>query len=168
MCRITRQHLFQSPLHFLAFGFGCGLSPKAPGTMGTLAAVPLVWIMSQFPNLIYTSVTLFCVLAGSAICNAASRTLNEHSGRNHYVHDHPAIVWDEIVGMMLTMIFIPVTWLTLLIGFLLFRFFDILKPWPIRYFDQRVHGGIGIMLDDIIAAIFANIILRVLLPYLPL
>ncbi|WP_424946626.1 phosphatidylglycerophosphatase A family protein [Candidatus Spongiihabitans sp.] len=160
MRRITRQDLFQSPLHFLAFGFGSGLLPKAPGTMGTLAAVPLVWMMALFSNFTYASVVLFCVLAGPAICNAASRTLPQY--------DHPAIVWDEIVGMMLTMIFIPVTGLTLAIGFLLFRFFDIVKPWPIRYFDRQVHGGIGIMLDDIIAAICANIALRILLPHLPL
>lgn len=162
-CKITRQDLFQSPLHFLAFGFGAGLSPKAPGTMGTLAAVPLVWIMAQCPDLIYASVTLFCVLAGVTICNAASRTL---ALRDPDGHDHPAIVWDEIVGLMLTMIFIPFTWLTLIIGLLLFRFFDILKPWPISYFDRHVHGGIGIMLDDIIAAICAHVVLRILLPYL--
>ncbi len=127
--------------------------------MGALAAVPLVWAMAQLPNPIYPSVTLLCVLAGPAICSAASARLN--------THDHPGIVWDEIVGMMITMIFIPFTWPALAIGFLLFRFFDILKPWPIGFFDRYVHGGIGIMLDDIVAAIFANILLRLLLPYLP-
>lgn len=180
MSRVTRQTLFQSPLHFLAFGFGAGLSPKAPGTMGSLVAVPLVWAMAQFSALIYAVVALFCVLAGPVICNAASRTLASIDHRVHESgepasgepafgkHDHPAIVWDEIVGMMLTMLFIPFTWLTVTIGFLLFRFFDILKPLPIGYVDRHVHGGIGIMLDDVIAAIFANIILRILLPYLPL
>lgn len=164
MCKITRQQLFQSPLHFLAFGFGSGLSAKAPGTIGTLVAVPLVWAMAQLPNPFYLTITLLCVLAGPAICNAAAKTL---ALDNHSLPDHPAIVWDEIVGMMLAMMFIPLTWLTLLSGFLLFRFFDILKPWPIRYFDRHVHGGIGIMLDDIIAAIVTNIILRILLPYVP-
>ena len=114
--------------------------------------------MAQFPDLVYATVTLCCILAGTIICNAATKTLE--------VHDHPGIVWDEIAGMMLTLIFIPFSWAALIIGFLLFRFFDILKPWPIRYLDQHIHGGIGIMLDDIVAAVFANILLRILLPYL--
>jgi len=99
-------------------------------------------------------------VAGISICGVASRSLESH--------DHPGIVWDEIAGMMLTMLFIPFSWITLGAGFLLFRVFDILKPWPIRYVDRKVSGGLGIMLDDIIAAVFANILLRLLLPFLPL
>jgi phosphatidylglycerophosphatase A len=141
----------------MAFGFGTGLSPKAPGTMGTLAAVPLVLAMAQLSSFGYALVTLICILVGIVFCNSASKALN--------IHDHPGIVWDEIAGFMLTMIYIPITWQTLLVGFVLFRLFDIFKPWPIRYFDRHVHGGLGIMLDDLVAAIFSNLILRILLPY---
>ena len=100
-------------------------------------------------------ITLAVIVAGIPICNAAANTLA--------VHDHPGIVWDEIAGMMLVMIFVPISLTTLALGFLLFRVFDILKPWPIRAVDRRVGGGLGIMLDDLIAAIFAGVILYVLM-----
>lgn len=159
---ITRQDLFQSPLSFMAFGFGSGLLPKAPGTAGTLAAIPLVWALAQSTVLVYATVTLICILVGPAICAAGSKTL---AARGYPCHDHPGIVWDEIAGMMLTLVFIPFSGTTLIAGFILFRLFDIVKPWPIGYLDRRVQGGLGIMLDDIIAALLANIILRILLQY---
>ncbi len=114
---------------------------------------------------VYALATLVCVGGGVAICGVVAKTL---VGQDSTAQDHPAIVWDEIAGMMLTLLFIPVHGLTLVAGFILFRLFDICKPWPISYLDRRLHGGLGIMLDDIIAALFANIILRTLLPYLPL
>ena len=122
-------------------------------------ALPVVWVFAQLPEFIYASVTLVCIIGGISICGVASRSLG--------THDHPGIVWDEIAGMLLTMIFIPFSWINLGLGFVLFRIFDILKPWPIRHVDRRVGGGLGIMLDDILAAVFANILLRLLLPVLP-
>jgi phosphatidylglycerophosphatase A len=118
-----------------------------------------VWALAQLPVFVYASATLVCIVAGIVICGAASKSLDSH--------DHPGIVWDEIAGMMLTMLFIPFSWLSLGLGFLLFRVFDILKPWPIRLIDRKVGGGLGIMLDDILAAVFANILLRILLQVLP-
>lgn len=131
----------------------------APGTMGTLAAIPMVFLLSLFHDSFYAAFTLGCLIIGTYICNVATRNLD--------IHDHSGIVWDEIVGLMITMVFIPFSWPALIAGFLLFRLFDILKPWPIRYIDRRVHGGLGIMIDDVVAAIFANILLRFILPYLP-
>lgn len=137
--------------HFLALGFGSGLSPRAPGTMGTLVAIPIVWLLSQFGLVWYTGLLLAGTILGIYICGKTAQDVGEH--------DHGAIVWDEIIGYMLTMLFVPVTWLTLLLGFLLFRFFDILKPWPICWFDKHVQGGLGIMLDDILAGIAAATVL---------
>ncbi len=160
--RVTHQDLLRSPRHFLAFGLGAGLSPKAPGTAGTLVAIPFILAFAQSTAL-YATITLICVVAGITICGTAAKTLTSSS----QPPDHPAIVWDEITGMLLTMAFIPIYATTLVVGFILFRVFDICKPWPIGYLDRHVSGGFGIMLDDIVAAIFANIILRILLPYLP-
>lgn len=160
--------MFRSVRHFLAFGFGAGLLPKAPGTAGTLVAIPFIWAFAQSTVLVYAMLTLVCVVAGITICGTVAKTLaSPDSEQGHPEQDHPAIVWDEITGMMLTMVFIPVHATTLAVGFILFRLFDIWKPWPISYLDRQLHGGLGIMLDDIVAAIFANIILRILLPYLP-
>jgi phosphatidylglycerophosphatase A len=142
----------------LAFGFGSGLSTLAPGTCGTLVALPLIFLISHLPDAGYAAIVLACLLIGVPICGAAAQQLK--------THDHPGIVWDEIVGMMLTLAFIPFSWTAMAVGFLLFRLFDILKPWPIRVVDQRLGGGLGIMLDDVIAAIIANIVLRLILPWL--
>lgn len=133
-----------------------------------MVAIPFIWAFAH-STMIYAMLTLICVVAGVTICGTVEKTLaSQHPERGHSEQDHPAIVWDEIAGMMLTMVFIPVHAVTLAVGFILFRLFDIWKPWPISYLDRRVHGGLGIMLDDIVAAIFANVILRILLPYLPL
>ncbi len=129
--------------------------------------MPLIWLFAQFGTLFYVSLTLVCTVAGVAICGRVAKTLTSPCSEQGRPQDHPAIVWDEIAGMMLTMLFIPVHGMTLVMGFILFRLFDICKPWPIGYFDRQVHGGLGIMLDDIVAALCANIILRILLPYLP-
>lgn len=136
-----------NPVHFLALGFGSGLAPKAPGTFGTLAAVPLFLLMAPLSNPIYLLLLIVMSIAGIYICDKAA----EDAG----VPDHGAIVWDEFVGLLITMFLMPVTWQTLLVGFVLFRFFDILKPWPISYIDKNCHGGFGIMLDDIVAGIAA-------------
>ncbi|MDF2178023.1 phosphatidylglycerophosphatase A [Aliiglaciecola sp. CAU 1673] len=146
-----------NPWHFLALGFGSGLSPKAPGTFGTLAALPLVWLALQPGPWFYLGFTLLACVIGVYICGRAAQDMG--------VHDHGAIVWDEVAGMLLTMLWVPLSWSTLLAGFILFRLFDILKPWPISYCDKQVHGGLGIMLDDILAGIAACISLHALLQF---
>ncbi len=143
------------PAHFLALGFGSGLSPVAPGTMGTLVTLPLVWLLAFSGQTGYLLVTLLACVAGVWICGRTARDMG--------VHDHGAIVWDEVAGMLLTMIAVPVNWLTLLVGFLLFRMLDIFKPWPISYLDKHVHGGAGIMADDILAGVVACGLLHLLI-----
>ncbi|MGJ8680866.1 phosphatidylglycerophosphatase A family protein [Paraglaciecola sp.] len=137
-----------NPVHFLALGFGSGLAPKAPGTFGTIAALPLVVLLSYFSNFsVYLFVTLLVCILGIWICDKTAKDMQ--------VHDDSSIVWDEFAGMLITMLAVPLTWQTLVAGFVLFRLFDILKPWPISYLDKYVHGGFGIMIDDILAGIFA-------------
>jgi phosphatidylglycerophosphatase A len=146
--------VFRDPVHILAFGFGAGLSPKAPGTAGTLLAIPLIMFIHSFGwNVHAIAVMLICV-SGVYICGASARKLG--------VHDHSGIVWDEIAGYAITMLAVPLTWYWLIAGFVLFRFFDIVKPWPIREADHSLRGGLGIMLDDIIAGVFAGVILYAL------
>ncbi|WP_133182098.1 phosphatidylglycerophosphatase A family protein [Shewanella decolorationis] len=144
----------KNPIHFLALGFGSGLAAKAPGTFGTLAAVPLYLLLAQLPLSWYLAVTLVCVLAGIYICDKAAKDMG--------VHDHGAIVWDEVAGLLITMIAAPAGVLWLIAGFVLFRLFDIIKPWPIRWLDAKVEGGFGIMIDDVLAGIFALVCLQVI------
>lgn len=144
---ITTQRVLTQPVHFLAFGLGSGLAPKAPGTFGTLAAVPLFLLLSLLPFDLYIGFVIAASVLGIAICGYAADDLK--------VHDHPGIVWDEFVGFWITMIAVPVSFGTICLGFLLFRLFDILKPWPIKWADQQVGGGLGIMLDDILAGLMA-------------
>lgn len=147
--------IIKNPIHFLAFGFGSGLSPKAPGTFGTLAAVPIYLALIYSGNsFFYLFVLVLLSLLGFWLCGKTAKDLG--------VHDHPGIVWDEIVGFLITMYQAPLGWVWILIGFALFRVFDILKPWPIRWLDQKVEGGMGIMLDDILAGIFAWIVLQII------
>ncbi len=146
-----------NPIHFLALGFGSGLAAKAPGTFGTLAAIPLYLLMMGLPLTWYLGLTLLSVIAGIYICDKASKDMG--------VHDHGAIVWDEVAGLLITLIAAPAGWLWLLVGFVLFRIFDILKPWPIKWLDAKVHGGFGIMIDDVLAGIFALISLQTLAYY---
>lgn len=144
--------VLRSPTHFLAFGFGSGLSPIAPGTFGTLVAVPLFLVMQPLPLPWYLLITLAVVVFGIWLCGASAKKLG--------IHDAPGIVWDEIAGYLITMIAAPQGWTWIILGFILFRIFDIWKPWPIRLADNQVGGGWGIMLDDVIAGIFAAIILQ--------
>jgi len=144
-----------NPVHILAFGFGSGLMPKAPGTFGTLAAiVPWFWL-NQLSLITYIIVLSAAILIGIYLCDKTSSDLG--------VHDHSGIVWDEFCGLWLTMIAVPATAQWVIVGFLLFRFFDILKPWPINWLDKQVHGGLGIMLDDLLAGVYAWLILQLLL-----
>lgn len=146
--------VFKNPINFLAFGFGSGLLPKAPGTWGTLVALPIYYVMQNLSTLNFVALTLVLTLIGIYICDYCSKKLK--------VHDHPGIVWDEICGYLITMIAAPAGWLWMLIGFVLFRIFDILKPWPIKWLDKKVKGGFGIMIDDVLAGIFALALLQLI------
>jgi phosphatidylglycerophosphatase A len=150
---------WRNPVHWLAFGFGSGAVPVAPGTAGTLAAVPIYLLLAALDPWLYLLLTLALLLLGVWLCGVTARHLG--------VHDHGGIVWDEMVGFLLTMSALPPRWDTLLLGFVLFRLFDIAKPWPIRWADRRVPGGLGIMLDDVLAAAYAAFALHLLLPVLP-
>lgn len=147
--KLTPKQIVSDPVLFLAFGFGSGLAKKAPGTFGTLAAVPLYLVLVQAQSLfVYSVVTLLVIFTGVWICGQAAEKLGEH--------DFGGIVWDEIAGLLVTMWLVPFTWQAVALGFILFRLFDIVKPWPIRWIDRQVHGGLGIMLDDVLAGVFAG------------
>ncbi|MEM9256476.1 MAG: phosphatidylglycerophosphatase A [Pseudomonadota bacterium] len=144
--------VFRSPAQFLAFGFGSGLSPRAPGTVGTLLAALVYLPIVQLGLPAYTLFTLFAAVFGVWVCGVASQQLR--------VHDHPGIVWDEFVGFWITMWALPNTWPWVVSGFLLFRIFDIFKPWPISLLDKTVPGGLGIVIDDILAGVLACAVLH--------
>ena len=146
--------IWRKPVHFLAFGFGSGAMPFAPGTLGTLVAVPIYLLMGTLDLYLYLLITLLLGIVGIYLCQVSARDLG--------VHDHSVIVWDEIVGYLITMIAAPPGWTMIILGFVLFRFFDIIKPWPIGWVDRRVQGGLGIMLDDVLAGIFAAFVLQIL------
>jgi len=152
--QLSARQILTDPQLFLAFGFGSGLAKKAPGTFGTLAAIPLYLLMVQTSLVVYSLLTVIITVTGIWICGGAANKLGEH--------DFGGIVWDEIAGLLITLWVVPFNWQNLLAGFILFRFFDIVKPWPIRWIDQKIHGGLGIMLDDVLAAFFAGSILWVL------
>lgn len=141
--------LFAHPAHLIAFGFGAGLAPRAPGTVGTLLGLPLFWaivsVAPDRPNQIILLIAAF--LLGIWACARAGRALG--------VPDHGGIVWDEIVAFALVLVFTPPAWAWVAIAFALFRLFDILKPWPIRLADRRLKNGFGVMFDDMLAALYA-------------
>lgn len=143
------------PVHFLAFGFGSGLAPVAPGTFGTLMAVLLYLLMMQLSLTLYLLIVVAVCIAGVWLCDKSSKLLG--------VHDHGGIVWDEFAGFFITMIAAPKGWLWIVIGFALFRLFDIWKPWPISLLDENIEGGLGIMVDDIVAGIYALICMQIIL-----
>ena len=141
---IDLSRTWTDPIHFITCGFGLGLLPM-PGTFGTLLGALLAWGLHHLSWTAYASITAILCVAGVYLCQRVNRDLN--------TDDHPAAVWDEIATFPIVMLGIPFTWTNLLIGFVLFRFFDIVKPGPIGWIDQHVHGGIGVMLDDVAAAV---------------
>ncbi|MGX2040140.1 phosphatidylglycerophosphatase A family protein [Methylocaldum sp. MU1018] len=143
--------IFRDPSCFLAFGFGAGLAPIAPGTFGTLAAIPIYCLAASLSAPLYALTVIIMLIAGVYICDRCEQRLD--------VQDHPGIVWDEIVGFLIAMMFVPASWEWIVMGFLAFRLFDIWKPWPIALLDSTVHGGLGVMLDDALAGIYAAICL---------
>ena len=151
----TIKTVLTNPIHFLAFGFGAGLSPKAPGTMGTLVAIPIFILFSYLTLTNYFILLIILVIISFYIAGKSAQLLG--------VHDHGGIVIDEICGYLVTMIFAPTTWQAIILGFVLFRVFDIVKPWPIKLLDQRVPGGVGIVIDDLMAGIYALLSLQLIL-----
>ncbi|STX29537.1 phosphatidylglycerophosphatase A [Legionella beliardensis] len=144
--------VWQDPVYFIAFGFGSGLLPIAPGTWGTIAAFPLYFLLSTYSLPIYLFVTALFFLLGVYVSGKVVNDLG--------IHDYSGIVWDEVVGYLLTMAGAPLGFFWMIMGFLLFRLFDIWKPFPISLIDKHVHGGLGVMLDDLLAAVPACLLLR--------
>jgi phosphatidylglycerophosphatase A len=149
--------ILRDPVHWLAFGFGSGCSPWAPGTFGTIVAIPVFVLLHDTPLWAYLCITLGMFIVGIWICGRTTEKLGEH--------DHGGIVWDEIVGYLVTMTAAPDGWSWILTGFVLFRLFDILKPWPVRLADRRLTGGFGIMFDDVLAGGLAFISIQLIAYY---
>ncbi len=152
--RPTLAFVLSHPAHFLAFGFGVGIAPFAPGTLGTLLGFPLYYGLAAL-------LPVEAVLASIAVCFVAGIWFCDVTGRNLGVHDHGGMVWDEIAAFMLILFFIPAQPLWQAFAFLLFRLFDILKPPPIRNLDRRIQNGFGVMLDDLVAAFYTLLCLAV-------
>ena len=144
--------LLSHPAHFFSLGFGSGLAPKAPGTFGTMIGLPLFWLISGYSLQTQLIIIAALFIVGVYVCDKTGKALG--------VADHGAIVWDEIVAMMLVLSFTALDAFAWLIAFLLFRLFDIWKPFPIRQFDATLKNGFGVMFDDVLAAIYAIFVLK--------
>ena len=149
MSKLDIKFLLAHPAHFFALGFGSGLASKAPGTFGTLVGLPLFWLISSYTLHTQLLIITALFLIGIYFCDKTGKDLG--------VADHGAIVWDEIVAMMLVLTITPRHWFAWLSAFALFRLFDIWKPLPIRQFDAKLKNGFGVMLDDLLAAIYASL-----------
>jgi len=149
---ITPRSVWRNPIHFAAFGFGSGAAPVAPGTFGTAMAVVLYLLLPTMSAGIYIAFLLLSFAIGIWLCGTTARDIG--------VEDHGGIVWDEFVGYWITMLLAPPGWLWIVIGFVLFRLFDIVKPWPIRWLDRNVSGGLGVMIDDVLAGLMAFLCLQ--------
>lgn len=152
-----KQHelIWRNPWIFIACGFGIGTLPFMPGTFATAASALLYLFLMKLPLSIYIAIVIAMNVAGIFLCEKANAAFG--------TDDHPAAVWDEIAAFPIVMIAVPFTWYYLLIAFALFRLFDIWKPWPIGWIDKNMHGGLGVMLDDIAAAIASWIILQLII-----
>jgi phosphatidylglycerophosphatase A len=150
----TFKLLTSHPAHFFALGFGSGLAKKAPGTFGTVVGLPLFWLIHTYAFTTQLALITLLFLVGIYFCEKTGKALG--------VSDHGSIVWDEIVAIMLVLTFTINLWQWWLVAFLLFRLFDIWKPFPIHQCDAKVKGGLGVMLDDLLAAIYAILSLKAL------
>jgi phosphatidylglycerophosphatase A len=150
----TPRSVWRNPVHFAAFGFGSGAAPVAPGTFGTLMAVVLYLLLPAMSPLSYAAFVLASFVLGVWVCGRTARDIG--------VHDHGGIVWDEFTGYWLTMFMAPPGLVWIVLGFVLFRLFDIVKPWPIRWLDRNVDGGLGVMIDDVLAGLMALVCLQLL------
>lgn len=137
----------KNPWHLMAVGFGSGLSPKAPGTCGSFVAMFICMVLLYCPLYVTLAVTVIVFILGTIACNRAEEALG--------VHDHGGIVIDEFVGMFISILAFPAAWYWTILAFVLFRFFDILKPFPVNYADRKIGGGLGVMVDDVVAGIYA-------------
>ena len=150
----TPASVWRNPVHFAAFGFGSGAAPVAPGTFGTAMAALLYVLLPAMSPWVYVTFVLMSFVAGIWLCGTTARDIG--------VEDHGGIVWDEFVGYWITMFMAPAGWWWIVIGFLLFRLFDIVKPWPIRWLDRNVAGGFGVMIDDVLAGLMALLCLQLI------
>ncbi len=148
------EEVWQNPLYFFTFGFGSGAMPFAPGTFGTLLAIPFYLLLQPLPLTGYLTFVIIFIIVSSWACDVVSRKIR--------THDHPGMCIDEFAGFFVTMIHAPQGFIWVTLGFVLFRLFDIWKPWPIHFIDEYVHGGFGMVLDDIVAGLFAMIIIQLL------
>lgn len=145
-----KSFLLSHPAHFLALGFGAGLMPKAPGTWGTLVALPIVWATLQVSYAASVAGCVVAILIGPWVCGRTGQDLG--------IADHGGIVWDEIAAMWAVLLVTPLQPLWWAAAFALFRLFDIWKPFPVGWADRSVKGGLGVMLDDVLAGLWAAVI----------
>ncbi len=148
------KNIWKKPVYLLATGFGSGLSPIMPGTCGTIIAIPIYLLLNLLPWMYYLSILGVMIIAGFVICGIVERQTK--------IKDNPSIVWDEIVGYLLTMAFMPTSWRYIIIGFILFRIFDIWKPWPVSWVNDNMRGGFGVVIDDLLAAVYAGLLLQLI------
>lgn len=146
--------LLLNPIHCLSLGFGAGTVSKAPGTAGTVVGILAYLLLQELALEYYLGIVFLLYMVGIWMCAYTANILQRH--------DHPAIVWDEIVGYLVTMILAPSGWLWIFVGFILFRIFDIWKPWPINLVDKQLKGGHGIMADDLLAGIFSLTVMQII------
>jgi|APSaa5957512535_1039671.scaffolds.fasta_scaffold25778_1 phosphatidylglycerophosphatase A len=150
--------LLYNPICFIALVGGAGLFRRAPGTLSSIVGLVIYWfVLSHFPIRAYVAVILISCIIGIAVCHYAAEKIGKH--------DHSGIGWDEVVGMWVTMTAVTdeMMWLWVMVGFVLFRLFDIYKPYPISYIDRHLKGGLGIMLDDIVAGVLSCVSLHLLI-----
>ncbi len=150
-------NIWRNPIYFIACCFGVGLLPVMPGTYATIFAIPVYYGLSHFSLLTYIIITLLITAIAMYVSDKMSKDIG--------IHDHPGMAIDEVVGYLWAMIAVPAHWYTILIGFALFRLFDIWKPGPIGWVDRNVHGGFGIVVDDIAAAVPTWIILQIIVHF---
>ena len=146
--------VWRNPLYFIAFGFGSGAAPFAPGTFGTLMAIPFYLLLRLLPLPAYLIFLVIFIILTSWLCDRISRDTG--------THDHPGMCIDEFAGFFVTMIAAPAGWWWILTGFLLFRLFDIWKPWPISYADKNIGGGFGMIFDDVLAGLLAMLVMQLM------
>ena len=146
--------VWKNPLYFIAFGFGSGASPIAPGTVGTIVAIPFYLLLSQLSLTGYLFAVVAVIITSAWLC--------EHISKETHTHDHPGMNIDEFAGFFVTMIHAPHGWKWIILGFVFFRIFDIVKPWPINKIDENIHGGVGMVLDDVVAGIFSMVLIQIL------
>lgn len=146
--------VWTNPIHFAAFGFGSGTLPLAPGTWGTLMAIPFYLLLRDLSLGWYVAFLVAAIIVGVWLCEVTENYLG--------THDYKGIVWDEFCGYWLTMLAAPRGWQWVMLGFLLFRLFDIWKPWPVNWVDKHVPGGLGVMVDDLVAGVYAFLFLQLI------